>query len=101
MRAATIVGLCLYLGISRDTWYDWRETRPDLSDIMDAAESAIYSQKFEGAAAGLLKENIIAREMGLADKQDRQHSGSVDLSTLSESDLDSKIAQALEKLKGD
>jgi hypothetical protein len=34
----------------------------------------IYEQKFTGAAADLLNPNIIARDLGLADKQDHQSS---------------------------
>ena len=30
----------------------------------------IYTQKFEGSAAGLLNPNIIARDLGLNDKQE-------------------------------
>jgi hypothetical protein len=30
MRAMTKRGLCLYLGIQRSTWNDWRKDRPDL-----------------------------------------------------------------------
>ena len=34
MRAMTIMGLSRFLKINRDTWYDWKETRDDLSDII-------------------------------------------------------------------
>lgn len=91
MRAATLVGLCLYVGISRKTWLDWKANRPDLLNIMETAEEGIYNQKFEGASAGLLKENIIARELGLADKQDTNHSGNVSLSDLSEDELQARL----------
>ena len=30
----------------------------------------MYSQKFEGAASGIFNANIIARDLGLSDKQD-------------------------------
>lgn len=73
MRAMTITGLCLFLDISFSTWDEWRRSRPDLSEVITRAEAVIYSQKFEGAAAGLLVPNIIARDLGLADKQ--EHSG--------------------------
>ncbi|MDC9826565.1 terminase small subunit, partial [Devosia sp. ZB163] len=33
-------------------------------------DEIIRAQKFEGAAAGLLNPNIIARDLGLADKQE-------------------------------
>ena len=38
-------------------------------------EEIIYNQKFTGAAADLLNPNIIARELGLADKQQNEHTG--------------------------
>ena len=74
MRAMTIGGLCLFLDVTRKTWDEWRKTRPDLCDIITRAEAVIFKQKFEGASADLLNGNIIARELGLADKQDHQSS---------------------------
>jgi len=70
MRAMTIVGLCLFLDIDETTWRGWRSDRPDLIPIIARAESVIFKQKFEGASAGLLSANIIARDLGLADKQE-------------------------------
>lgn len=69
MRAMTLKGLCLYLGISQDTWRNYRE-KEDFFEVTTRAEAIIYSQKFEGAAADLLNSNIIARDLGLKDKQD-------------------------------
>ena len=70
MRAMTIGGLCVFLDIDETTWRDWKENRPDLSPIITRVESVIRNQKFTGAAADLLNANIIARDLGLADKQD-------------------------------
>jgi hypothetical protein len=70
MRAMTIVGLCLFLDIDETTWRGWRNNRPDLIPIITRAESVIYKQKFEGASSGLLSANIIARDLGLADRQE-------------------------------
>ncbi|UOA14510.1 DNA-packaging protein [Sulfitobacter dubius] len=72
MRAMTITGLCLFLDVTRSTWDEWRSSRSDLSDVITRAEAVIFKQKFEGASADLLNGNIIARELGLADKQDHQ-----------------------------
>lgn len=69
MRAMTISGLCLYLGIGPDTWRDWRGKRDDLTAVIRWADEVIKTQKFQGAAAGLLNANIIARDLGLSDKQ--------------------------------
>lgn len=73
MRAMTIAGLCLFLDITRETWTEWRKSRPDFSDVIRAADEVIYSQKFSGAAADLLNANIIARDLGLAEKN--EHTG--------------------------
>jgi hypothetical protein len=71
MRAMTLSALWLYLGIDRTTWAEWRE-RPDLSTVTSHVDSIIRVQKFEGAAAGLLCANIIARDLGLADKSENK-----------------------------
>ena len=70
MRAMTIGGLCLFLDIDETTWRGWKVSRSDLSPIISRAEAIIYQQKFTGAAADLLNSNIIARDLGLADKKE-------------------------------
>lgn len=67
MRAMTISGLCIFLDIERKTWDAYR-ARPDFLHIVTRAEEIIRDQKFSGAAADLLNANIIARDLGLADK---------------------------------
>lgn len=70
MRAMTLGGLCYFLRISDETWRNWRKDRADLLGVMDEAERVIYEQKFTGAAADLLNPNIIARDLGLADRKE-------------------------------
>lgn len=70
MRAMTIVGLCVFLDITQSTWAEWRKSRDDLSAVITRVEQIIYQQKFSGAAADLLNANIIARDLGLADKSE-------------------------------
>ena len=69
MRAMTIKGLCLWLDISDTTWGKWKKDEKYVG-IITRIENLIYVYKFEGAAAGMLKENLIARELGLTDKKD-------------------------------
>lgn len=69
MRAMTLDGLCIFLDIARRTWDEYRG-REDFLPIVTRIESVIRSQKFAGAAADLLNANIIARDLGLADKSE-------------------------------
>ena len=73
MRAMTVAGLCIFLDIDVTTWHDWKSSRSDLSQVIARAEAIIFEQKFSGAAADLLNANIIARDLGLADRS--EHSG--------------------------
>ncbi|MGV0910329.1 DNA-packaging protein [Martelella sp. FOR1707] len=73
MRAMTISGLCFFIDIDKSTWDDWKKSRPDLSGIISRAEGVIRDQKFAGAAADLLNANIIARDLGYAEKN--EHTG--------------------------
>lgn len=74
MRAMTAAGLCLFLDISDECWRQYRE-RNDFVGVVTQAEKVIYSQKFAGAAADLLNANIIARDLGLRDKQEHELAG--------------------------
>jgi hypothetical protein len=74
MRAMTITGLCIFLDIARSTWDAWRDV-DSFSDITTRVDEIIRTQKFEGASAGLLNPNIIARDLGLAEKQEHGGSG--------------------------
>lgn len=70
MRAPTLAGLCMYLGISREAWASKRRNPPSdqIADVIEFAESYMYEQKFTGAAAGLLNASIVSKDLGLVDK---------------------------------
>lgn len=72
MRAMTLDGLCQFLNICEKTWGNYRNNN-DFLQVTTRAERIIRIQKFAGAAADLLNANIIARDLGLADK--KEHSG--------------------------
>lgn len=72
MRAMTIAGLCIFLDISKRTWDDYR-VREDFIPVCEQVEQIIRDQKFTGAAADLLNANIIARDLGLAERS--EHTG--------------------------
>ena len=70
MRAMTLTGLQFFLDVDVKTWINWRLDE-DFIQVVNKAESVIRDQKFAGAAADLLNANIIARDLGLADKQNQ------------------------------
>jgi hypothetical protein len=65
----TLTGLYIYLGIDRGTWEQYRQ-RPEFFTVITRIEQIIYTQKFEGATVGAFNANIIARDLGLADKRE-------------------------------
>lgn len=69
MRAYTLSGLFVFLDIDRKTWDLYRQ-REDFIPVTTHVEQIIYTQKFEGAAAGLLNASIIARDLGLKEQTD-------------------------------
>lgn len=79
MRAFTMHGLCLYLDCNTAYFRTFksqeRENKKDFSTVISKIEEVVYNQKFTGAAAGFLNANIIARDLGLSDKQVTEISG--------------------------
>ena len=72
-RPFTLHALCLYLDCSRNYFNMFKQTcdtdlKKDFLAVITRIEDVIYSQKFEGASAGLFNSNIIARDLGLAEK---------------------------------
>lgn len=74
MRAMTIQALTFFIDISDETWANYCSNK-DFIGITTQIKKVIYSQKFEGAAADMLNSNIIARELGLSDKVQNEHTG--------------------------
>jgi hypothetical protein len=74
MRAMTLSGLCFYLNCNEAYFRTFKAQLPkgdvDFNTVIGEIESVIYNQKFQGAAADLLNAGIIARELGLVDKQE-------------------------------
>jgi hypothetical protein len=65
----TLTTLFMFLDISRGTWDNYKQVEGFL-EIITRIEQVIYSQKFEGATVGVYNSNIIARDLGLTDKQE-------------------------------
>jgi len=78
MRALTIQGFCFFANIWPQTFHNYEKDEAYL-DIVTRIREMFFAQKFEGAAANLLNPNIIARELGLGDKQELTGKGGKDL----------------------
>lgn len=77
MRAMTIKGLCIYWGVNTQYLNDFigdldleKKESKGFSSVINTIKEIIETQKFEGASAGLLNPNIIARDLGLTDKKE-------------------------------
>lgn len=86
MRAYTIQGLCLYLNCNSAYFRQFENELPkgetDFSTVIARIREVIYNQKFQGAAADLLNANIIARDLGLADKKQLEGKGGGPIETV-------------------
>ena len=67
MRAMTLSGLCLHIGIDQRTYSNYRK-KTDFFPVISDIDNVIHEQKFTGAAADLLNPKIIARDLGLHDR---------------------------------
>lgn len=72
MRVYTIEALCMFLGVSRETWNQWGKLpkHADLNDTVNAINSIIREQKFSGAAVDLFNAGFISKDLGLLDRQE-------------------------------
>ena len=83
MRAMTMWGLCSFLHVNTVYFNQFENTlkeKPyelnlDFTKVIGHIRECITTQKFEGAAAGFLNANIIARDLGLKDQSGIDHSG--------------------------
>lgn len=77
-RPYSLMGLCVYLGASTRWWSNFRDDcinkeDEDFLQVIARVEETIKTQQFEGACVGAFNANIIARTLGLADKQEVDH----------------------------
>jgi len=81
MRAMTLSGLCIFIDIDFQSWKNYKEKK-GFFDIVTRVEEIIKTQKFEGAAAGILNPSIIARDLGLMDKSVVKHTGNMPVNVI-------------------
>lgn len=72
-RPYTLSGFCLYAGITLQTFLNYAEGigYTEFFDICGHIREIIKNHKYEGAAVGKFNAAIIARDLGLVDKQER------------------------------
>lgn len=71
MRPFSLTGLMLHLDTGVTFWNDFkRANHKEFSDTITRIEQVIETQQFEGATVGIFNANIIARKLGLADRQE-------------------------------
>lgn len=81
IRPFTLHGLCAYLDCNTAYFSQFEESlkrrtdkeSKDFSNVITRIRETIYRQKFEGAACGFYNANIIARDLGITDKQEIDH----------------------------
>lgn len=71
-RPLTIASACIHMNIHFATWARYRE-KDEFKEVIEMVESVMTEQKFAGAAVGIFNANIIARDLGLADKRETLH----------------------------
>lgn len=65
-RPYTLEGLCNFIGISLQTFYNL-EIDKDFIDVIARTRQIIYESKLDGATAGLFNANIVIRDLQLKD----------------------------------
>ena len=96
MRAYTLKELCLFLGVGEAYLKQFNEEKhKEFSSVITRIRDIIFTQKFTGAAADLLNPNIIARDLGLADKKDLNVKANV--LNYTKDERDKKIKELLDK----
>lgn len=69
MRAMSVKGFCTFAGISEST-FNYYKRKLDLAEEAELIQLYCENAQYEGAAAGLLQHQIVARMIGLADKKE-------------------------------
>jgi hypothetical protein len=75
MRAMTLTGMANFLGTTIEGLRIYGKRSKEYFEVLNWAQEVMYTQKFEGAAAGFLNHSIIARDLGLADKRELTGAG--------------------------
>jgi len=67
-RPLTVHAFCIFLGIHTDVWNGWKESRPDLEEIIARAELMFFVQRYECAVVGLFNADLMMLELQLEEE---------------------------------
>jgi len=99
MRAMTVEGLCIFLDIATKTFNEYCDIE-DYRTICTRVKEIIKTQKFEGASAGLLNANIIARDLGLKEARSVEYPEGIKTTIVVKSQEDADLLKnALDKIE--
>lgn len=85
VKLPTIEGLAVYLGVHRDTIYEWSKLYPEFSDILEELRATQADRLMNNGLSGDYNSTIakvLLTKHGYNDKQELQHSGSISLTEL-------------------
>lgn len=77
-RPYSLAGFCIYVGASTNWFLEFENgcknnNEIDFLEVIARVRETIETQQFEGACVGAFNANIIARKLGLSDKQEVDH----------------------------
>jgi len=97
-RPYTLEGWCMYSNASRSWWSEFKNAKHDgFLEVTTRVDEVIYRQKLEGATVGTFNANIVARDLGLADKKEHTGEGGRDLFPSLSSEEQKKLQEIFKK----
>lgn len=97
-RPYTLAGFMIYIGVNRGYWSDFKKlVNEDFSEVMTRIEQIIETQQLEGAMVGAFNPNIVARLIGLIDKQELSGEVKTGLTVIVESKEDAELLEQMKK----
>lgn len=95
----TIEGLAVYLGIHKDTVYDWEKKYPEFSDVLHTLRAKQIRELFNKGLAGdynPIIAKLLLNKHGYTEKSETKHSG--EIANPSSLDVDKLSDQAIREL---
>jgi len=98
MRTMSIEGLCVFLGIVRQTWNNYK-AKDEFLVVTEYVTNVMYDYKITGAASGLLNPSIIVRDLKLRDAVDSDITSNGKPITLTDTEREAKISGLLARVE--